>query len=1056
MLICPEEKTASPLYEVDRHLRRPRLESRVEPNIRKIALQAKIGQGKSVFAAQLHQKAGAAGFWYRIDRDDNDPLILMQRIIGAIQREMGASLNDIEQQVRASGEPDLTGIRDQVAAVLNKVDTSVSIVFDDLHLLDSGSESLALLLGLVELLDDVVRVVLASRIPIALDPEGESLLMLSDDDLAFTAEEAVLLSSDILGQESSFQTAVVAHRYCHGWPVVLCELLAAIDSTSVDSIAPQAEEVAATTLQRLEREHLDVELVDVLARLSLRPKPGAGLIARCAGDAAPRLLAGLPIFGDLVRRLPAGDIEINELLRSWLRRRLQPASEEFQALIELHLSEARRSGNWQEMFELLVLLGDLARLDEFLKDHMDSLIQEGRFDELLVTLERLGPDQSVDHPHLMLFWGRALAEISPIKAERWLRLSREGFAKSGDEPGELRAIAHRAALQMNLAVGLRLQDYEYPRMAELLKRHGQTLNRNDEITLKLVDVGRLVYIDADSEAANRGMDDVAITLALGDWPNEFVRNESYRATDHIFHQRPNAALDVIERISQIDATRLTATSKIHIAAMRANWFSMIGDRACLMSVVEETFSEMDREIFEQGQVCGAFYEWLADSALSTGDYSGAISIINRARNTLAFTVDGDWKNHGRWLMALAQAACGNQNEARHELGLVDGFSATRTFALRQRLFMAATNHYLGEPEQALALLEEVLSADEYPQFITVASGIKYQVLREQGDDVARPWLARWVEGVADTVQFPRFFAVGYTRGLMELLIKEGGKYYADNGGFRREAESIARRYMGASLQDDYSLFPTLRIQTGPIARFYVGSTEIKLTKTQTLLMYLLVFARESELSVAELKRRLWQEADEADSRFYAMISRLKKAIAAAGADPALYLEQRQGYIRLKNIEVDVHRFEAEYGRSEQLRRQGKSWFADCVGFTALASWSGLFEPDMQLVDVLSSQLQRRALGYRQLCRRLLPFALRSTARVDRLIRYIEPLFDEDRADGPLAQTLTTLYRATGDMASIVATRARYRDGLKAIDVPEEEATRLVAELDQDRRRETDF
>ncbi|MFT7213502.1 MAG: DNA-binding SARP family transcriptional activator [Granulosicoccus sp.] len=1038
--VCPAGKTA-PVH-LDRTITRGRflLISTTPPPV--TIISASAGCGKSVLGGDIFKAHVGKKLWFSLDEDDNDIELLLCRLTAAISRELELDIKNLmESQLQA--EP-FASTLDVLVETLTSTSTPTLVVFDNVDLLAAGLS-----------LNCIVR------LQGLLGPSDSLIYLTRDDPRALQRKVAThsITETELLFSDGDCQALIEAkypslqgydnreiNRLCVGWPILAQRVLEQL-SREDDIRSDAVEHNTQLHLLRILKKHLSDEDIRALQLLAFSPSVPVPLIQNCVGSKFVTRLPNLSkMMGSLLSFDSHSGLEIAKPLQMVLEDNFDKLQRHRVRLaLNLHIDHALENENWEQMLYLLTKSKELDRLEDFLKSNSTTLIISGNYSDLSIALRSILNLTFAQHPFIALFIGRVFTEISPIKAQPYLETALSSFKARGDAVGELLTMIHRRALQMNFAAAMQLHE-ENPRLLELMAIHGEHLPAYEQIILNLQLSAHYVFTEGDSDLANNQLDATAALIAKGNWINSAVRCDCYRLTNHVFHQRGTAAQDLVEKLGRYDLNQLTESTRILVSTVQANWLSFTGDIIALEAHLNDFLASVDREMFEQSQACGLIYLWLADFSLLSGDYQKSIGILEQARNLLAFMVEGDWKNHGHWFMALAQAARGDHTSAKQELANVSRFSTTRTYAIRQRLVMASTFLLLEDYSSVRKLLSEVdIEQKTYPHFGTVAAAVRYWLHRAEGDEAAaRTQLDRWLSGITGSSN-PRFFAVGYTRDLIIKTFTAASLLHSDNAAFTRRMQLIAGQYLQAAVTKDFEIVPRMQVVTGPVFGIQVDEVEISLTKVQRRIMTELIFAKEQRLSVHALQESVWPD-DHNENRFHTTMSRLRKSLSASGAKPSTYIDQRGGYIKLQHLDVDLFRFTQERRRYQQSIRQGKLWTARGAGFAALEQWTGTFDPDISLRDNLAGDLHQHLMAHRQLCVQLATESINLGAGANNLIEVVAGLYASDEADIDLAKSLIHLYRLRGEGTSAHKIRQRYHSAISAENFSSEEVAQLLQEL----------
>jgi LuxR family maltose regulon positive regulatory protein len=182
------------------------------------------GFGKTTLLADWATSARCPVAWLSLDPQDNDPARFWRYMVAALARVRGGLA---ERILPLPNAPARLASRGVVTALINELEAvpdEVALVFDDYHVIDSGSihDGLAFLLSY---LPRQLHVVIASRsdppLPLARLRASGQLAELRAADLRFTAVEAAAFLQEVSGVELSSEAAATLEARMEGWAVGL-------------------------------------------------------------------------------------------------------------------------------------------------------------------------------------------------------------------------------------------------------------------------------------------------------------------------------------------------------------------------------------------------------------------------------------------------------------------------------------------------------------------------------------------------------------------------------------------------------------------------------------------------------------------------------------------------------------------------------------------------------------------------------------------------------------------------------------------------------------------
>ena len=188
-----------------------------------VLVVAPPGFGKSTLLGQWRRAARPPLAWVSLDAADNDPMLLWNYVVAALQA--------IEPAVPLTPPAGPLGEQDFVEAIvprllneLASLESDVVLVLDDYHAITSAACHRSVELFLTREPTNV-RIVVSSRVdppfPLGtLRARGE-LLELREADLVFSPHETKRFLNDALGLGLSPRAAATLHEHAEGWPAAL-------------------------------------------------------------------------------------------------------------------------------------------------------------------------------------------------------------------------------------------------------------------------------------------------------------------------------------------------------------------------------------------------------------------------------------------------------------------------------------------------------------------------------------------------------------------------------------------------------------------------------------------------------------------------------------------------------------------------------------------------------------------------------------------------------------------------------------------------------------------
>jgi LuxR family transcriptional regulator, maltose regulon positive regulatory protein len=187
-----------------------------------LAIAAPPGYGKSAFLAQWAEQAPGRVAWLSLEREDNDPAVLLAYIAAALHRLEPIDVGILRTRAAPSASVAAIVAR-RVAATLSSLDGPVTLVLDHTEVL-RNTQCRDAIAELALHLPPAARLAVASRetppVPLATLRTRGAVVEVGVDDLAMNASEARLLLAGAGVEVDDAQVGDLVRR-TEGWPVGL-------------------------------------------------------------------------------------------------------------------------------------------------------------------------------------------------------------------------------------------------------------------------------------------------------------------------------------------------------------------------------------------------------------------------------------------------------------------------------------------------------------------------------------------------------------------------------------------------------------------------------------------------------------------------------------------------------------------------------------------------------------------------------------------------------------------------------------------------------------------
>jgi len=196
-------------------LARPRLIHllKTHGHCRIVLITGQAAQGKSTMAADYLNREAAPSLWFHLTPAASDSGVFFDLMTSGLKQLAKSGQSSFSlPHVSLGTRQDLSRQAEMLISSLNRMATPVNLVLDDMEALGSDAPALALIQTLLADSPPGVRFFLLSRTMPALNLSRfkmrQTLLELTNDDLAFTLEETLAFFKDAAGADQMDQKAV--------------------------------------------------------------------------------------------------------------------------------------------------------------------------------------------------------------------------------------------------------------------------------------------------------------------------------------------------------------------------------------------------------------------------------------------------------------------------------------------------------------------------------------------------------------------------------------------------------------------------------------------------------------------------------------------------------------------------------------------------------------------------------------------------------------------------------------------------------------------------------
>ncbi|MDQ6930190.1 MAG: LuxR C-terminal-related transcriptional regulator [Candidatus Eremiobacteraeota bacterium] len=306
-------------------LTRPRITARIARAAQYpvTAIFGAAGFGKSVALSDYLTTERVDHVRYDVRTDHTSLFEFVRAFAKALEGRMPQALASFASaQERAMAGPD--PVRDLSRWMLEHLRGPLTVVIDDLHNAAPDSRSVAFLRDLIEMSDENIRWMIASRSPLDL-PAGSWMAYekmdapIDEDDLRFTVDEALAAAQDGIVDEEMAQELL---RLTDGWPVAFSiGMRGSTRISELEKLTHGTREMIYRYLAEQVFERLSAEKKNVLLGTCVYPSLDLAIVER-RGDSS-ELLAELRREAGFIYAASEKEYRYHDLFREFLESELR-------------------------------------------------------------------------------------------------------------------------------------------------------------------------------------------------------------------------------------------------------------------------------------------------------------------------------------------------------------------------------------------------------------------------------------------------------------------------------------------------------------------------------------------------------------------------------------------------------------------------------------------------------------------------------------------------------------------------------------------------------------
>lgn len=361
-----------------------------------VILTAGAGSGKTTLVEQALDRAGIASAWVSCTDADRAPGVLLVHVVDAIAGAVPGATEATSARLATAPEAvDAVAASAELVAELGRLLVDpLALVIDDAEWID-GSGAIELASGLIRAESSPLRVVLASRLALALriakPAVAGRVAELGAGDLAFDAEECAALLANASGAQAGPAEVEAVLVATEGWALGV-ELAAR--RLAADRGSEAGEPLTDLGSEPALRTYLSEELLD-----SLEPSLRQAVIeSSVEPTVSPALATALGLPGDLASRAERAGLLVRELGG-------EDGFAYHPLLRELLLERLRDETDPGRMRRVRIVAAEVARMAGAPADAIEHLLAAEAWADAAAAIGRDGP---------------AVLRTSPESIRRWL------------------------------------------------------------------------------------------------------------------------------------------------------------------------------------------------------------------------------------------------------------------------------------------------------------------------------------------------------------------------------------------------------------------------------------------------------------------------------------------------------------------------------------------------------------------------------------------------------------------------------------------------------------
>ncbi len=970
-------KFMAPRFDPSFHLvRKKAIETVINTSKRVILIEARAGQGKSIFAAQFLHYSNGSFAWLRLDENDRDPVVFISALIASIANSSAVFKQSVLYEMALKGEIQEKEI-ERLVPTFHQILISIAkngfyIVIDDLHLVKNSPVVLRFLTTLVSGGPKNLRFILISRSVIDLSSISANALYLDNLFLALTHSDIANLFTHIFKTPLPPETIDVLKQNTEGWMMGVILASHALTDNFSSLLLPGLKHTLTFEPGKF-WEYFETEILK-----SLSPCQRHLLMVLSLLDNIPLELAeSLQLVPDIKEFLEflihknyflsqteeqPPTYAFHHLFRNIISKRAQQELSERKQQIIL-----AKCGKWylrnnvpEQALQYYLKARTFGIAERIFRKAGFQLLGANRIAALAKSLSTIPDEIVAARPWLSLFKATIYYTSDPVKCKKFISQANQKFIEKKDALGELYTIA--AMIPYHIGV-----DCDF--------KQGQTLLPRAEYLF--------VQLAEDVSVAARIQIAIAIAYGLCYFVGQFERAAEYTtrviqmAKERGLYQAMAAGLvarglicsfdgnwrDFKKRIEAsfllLKSPRVSSISKLGLIILQINLLGQEGN----LPVCLRYRQEIDAWINPKLILNTIFGSMLTNFDASVAVYEGR---FEDAEACLLKGLDAGGSNQSAHVQSLywgrlayIYALSGNSSKACHAVkkacDLREKVGGT-FFEVGATILKGAVYAMIGKHDPAEKELSTAISeAHEMGSIAVVMTAYAHRALVRMENNRKEEGLRdlKYFLQILKDFEFPSLQLCGSA-----LLKKLFAAAVAENIQ-PVEAVEFAKKFLRLSMTPEGDPIPLLEINTLGVLEIKIeGKVKItfgELTKNQRELMALLISASSANgIPHSVLHEAFWpaSSAEKMRSKLDNLYARLRRVFntCLAPCKAHYYLSMEKGHMCLRNCIVDANQFRDDVRNGIRHMKKFEFWQASNAFLRAALLYQGEFLPGVHLND----------------------------------------------------------------------------------------------------------